>query len=284
MKIDIKLLVCCHREDMVPELPLLVPVQVGAALADRRFPRFRYDDDGENISHKNRSYCELTAIYWAWKNISADHYGLFHYRRYLYPSVNSRRPYIIESAPAPDVLERLNYAEFENTIKEYDMVVPIGENMHISVYDHYARAKHHRIRDLDIIKQIIAEKHPEMTDAMNTYLSGTISYFGNMFIMRRAVFHEYCEWLFSVLEEYDAIADVSDYDAQESRVDGYLAERLLGIYYTFRRSHLKTTELPRVLFVPDKTERNRKKLLNILLPPGSKRRSIIKRMANRTND
>ena len=74
---DIKLFVCCHRPVDVPKHPLLVPLQVGAALADSRFYGFLHDDAGENISRKNRSYCELTAQYWVWKNVRADYYGFF---------------------------------------------------------------------------------------------------------------------------------------------------------------------------------------------------------------
>ena len=74
---DIKLFVCCHQQVEIPNHPLLVPIQVGAALAETHFPNFLYDDAGENISEKNRSYCELTAQYWAWKNVGADYFGFF---------------------------------------------------------------------------------------------------------------------------------------------------------------------------------------------------------------
>ena len=80
---DIKLFVCCHKPVNVPKHPLLVPLQVGAALAGEHFPGFLHDDAGDSISEKNRSYCELTGQYWAWKNIKADYYGLCHYRRYF---------------------------------------------------------------------------------------------------------------------------------------------------------------------------------------------------------
>ena len=100
---DIKLFVCCHRPCEVPGHPLLVPLQVGAALADGHFAGFVHDDTGDNISHKNRSYCELTGQYWAWKNAEADYYGFFHYRRYLYPDQTAGRPYRIGGAVGQDV-------------------------------------------------------------------------------------------------------------------------------------------------------------------------------------
>ena len=45
------------------------------------------DDTGINISHLNRQYCELTGIFWVWKNINkyqdAEYIGFMHYRRHL---------------------------------------------------------------------------------------------------------------------------------------------------------------------------------------------------------
>ena len=97
-QMDIKILVCCHKADQqVPHHPLLYPIQVGAALSHTHFADFIHDDSGDNISLKNARYCELTAQYWAWKNLNADYYGLFHYRRYLCPDINIKKPYIVST-------------------------------------------------------------------------------------------------------------------------------------------------------------------------------------------
>ena len=87
---DIKIYVVCHKPSYVPENPYLYPIQVGTALNGTKLPGMRHDDEGDNISQKNKTYCELTAQYWAWKNEDADYYGFFHYRRYLAfdPSLN----------------------------------------------------------------------------------------------------------------------------------------------------------------------------------------------------
>ena len=114
-----------------------------------------------------------------------------------------------------------------------------------------------------------------MAKALEQYLSGTGCYFGNIYIMRREIFFNYCEWLFPILEVFDQQADTYNYNDEEKRVDGYLAERLLGGYVTFQNSKIRTLELPRVHF-HNGMEYVSKQMLNIVLPPGSWRRSAIK--------
>ena len=274
---DIKLFVCCHRPEKVPEYPLLVPVQVGTALSEERFLCFLHDDDGENISEKNRSYCELTAQYWAWKNVDADYYGFFHYRRYLYPNTKSKLPYRIEGVPGQLILDKLGFKKYAELIEKYDLIAPIGENMHIPVREHYANAPHHHGKDLELIERIIRECHPQMVSAMEKYLSGTICYFGNIYIMKRQVFQDYCAWLFPILEDFDRRADKSGYSAQELRVNGYLAERLFGVWYEYHRTKLRTIELPRVHFGPPTVA---KRLEQCILPPGSKLRATVKKIVS----
>lgn len=274
---DIRLYVSCHKPTPVPEYPLLLPIQVGSALSEERFPGFLQDDAGENISGQNRSYCELTAQYWAWKNGKADYYGFFHYRRYLYPDISAKLPYRIEGSPTPELLGKLGYGDFPELISQYDLILPKGEDMRLPVREHYARAPFHHKKDLDLAEEILLEKYPEYDPAAEEYLSGTVCYFGNIFIMKRRVFEDYCGWLFAILEEFDRRADTGDYGPQEKRVDGYLAERLLGVWVAYHRQ-LRTLELPRVHFVEDPVERYQKRAVNLLLPPGSRRRSWVKRI------
>ena len=280
---NIKLFVCCHQNMPMPDHELLVPVQVGAALADEHFALFRYDDAGENISGKNRSYCELTAQYWAWKNEEADYYGFFHYRRFLYPDIREKRLYRIMAEPTEALLEKLGYGSFAELIGQHDLIAPKGENMWVPVREHYAAAPHHFGRDLQIAEQIVRERHPDMIPAMETYLSGTVAYFGNLYIMKKDLFHEYCAWLFPILEEFDRRVDISGYSAQEKRVNGYLAERLFGIYLTHVRAKLRVLELPRVHFQKDRKARMKQRLIAALLPPGSRQRAWVKAKAKGLN-
>lgn len=273
---DIKLFVCCHKEEKVPEHELLYPIQVGTALADKRFPGFLYDNEGENISRKNRSYCELTAQYWAWKNVDAEYYGFFHYRRFLYPDTKEKLPYRIEKTPSKSLLSKLKFDSLSHLVEQYDVIIPVGENMHISVREHYATAPYHHGEDIELVEKIVCEMYPEMSDAVKSYLNGTICYFGNIYIMKRDAFFAYCAWLFSIMDEYDRRKDNSDYTAQELRVNGYLAERLFGIWLTHVREKLCVGELPRVHFMSSSTEYIKNKLINMMLPPGSVIRSAVK--------
>jgi len=275
---DIALYVCCHKESEIPAHPLLRPIQVGAALAQRRFPGFLSDDSGENISAKNRAYCELTAQYWAWKNSDAEYCGFFHYRRFLYPDAQARRPYLLMPQLTDGMLEKLGYGGFASLIRQYDMILPMPEEMHTTVRAHYAHAPYHHGSDLARMEEILRERAPEYTEAAQTYLSGTAQYFGNIFIMRRSVFDAYCAWLFPLLEEFDRRTDTSGYSPQEARVDGYLAERLLGVYAAAGGGMLKTLALPRVQFEPDAKALTKKRLELALLPAGTRRRAAVKRL------
>ena len=269
---DVRIFVSCHKEFQVAKLPWLYPIHVGAGLTEQVIPGFLRDDTGENISARNRRYCELTGQYWAWKNVEADYYGFFHYRRYLYPDAGARRPYLIRTLPEKKALARLEIDRLPELVSQYDLTAPIGENMHLSVREHYASAPFHNGKDLALTEQIIRELYPAYAPAMERYLSGSVCYFGNIFVMARPVFVDYCRWLFTILAEFDRRADVTGYGAQELRVDGYLAERLFGVYYTQRKAELRTLELPRVHFDGfggTAAERRKTRLLYHLLPPGS---------------
>ena len=79
----IKILVSCHKDIVTPSSDVFLPVHVGAANTKTSLIGMQPDNEGDNISQRNFTYCELSAQYWAWKNLDADYYGLCHYRRVL---------------------------------------------------------------------------------------------------------------------------------------------------------------------------------------------------------
>ena len=76
------IIIATHKNYPLLKDDRYLPVFVGAAVSDLDLP-YQRDDEGENISDLNPYFCELTGLYWAWKNLKADYVGLCHYHRYL---------------------------------------------------------------------------------------------------------------------------------------------------------------------------------------------------------
>ncbi len=253
---DIKIFVACDKDSYVPDNPFLFPIQVGSVLSQNRYVDMLHDDVGDNISRKNRSYCELTALYWMWKNQDCDYYGLFHYRRYMCFDPSLKDTDTLGNIEVDDlsdvVLEKYSITseKMESMIPLYDALVVRQRKILAvdSVYKEYGEPYTQHIEDLDTIIDIIHEKYPMFDESVNEYLHQRYAYDCNMMIMKKELFHDYCKWLFSILEEAEDRINTINYGIQEYRVFGYLAERLCGIYFTYlKKQGLKICELTKVL-------------------------------------
>lgn len=265
---SIKILVSAHKDVYVPENKLLQPIQAGTALAKKKLPGMLHDDEGQQISGKNKAYCELTAQYWAWKNLEADYYGFFHYRRYLdfskeYPCrpqkiyKTARRghltgqamPYKEADSIRKDLSAyRLDEKHMRRIIEKYDVVTVLGEWMNVTVYQQYGQF--HAQKDLDRAIRILKEKYPRYAASCDFYMNSKYIYFCNMYIMKRDYFYSYMEWLFPILEEFEKEKDFAECSERELRAPGFLAERLFGVYYTQlkRKQKARCCELGYVIF------------------------------------
>jgi len=242
-KSNIQILVVNHKPSYVPKNELLKPIQVGAAKSGKRLDGMAYyDDDGDNISDRNRSYCEMTATYWAWKNLSADYYGQFHYRRYF--SFSSRQdddPLPARAYPDVESVEQeigLDTSVMRRMIESYDLIIPRKEDMKrvadsSSIYSHYK--EDHYIKDLDHCLDYVAKHYPEVA-VFNDAIHESEGYFCNMFIMKNELFDGYCKFMFDALDDFEDKTDISQYDPYQYRVTGFLAERLTNIYIQYLQS------------------------------------------------
>ena len=244
----IRILVSCHKESRVIRSKIIRPIQLGCALTDQRFPNMYRDNFGENISADNEMYCELTAQYWAWKNLKADYFGFFHYRRYLNLSSQVFREdkygNVYEPSLGRDDGKKLEgqYGLTDSRIRElteqYDILTVKARDLKdadgrpLSVREHFYRAPHLRGADLKKMEIILKEKEPDFIKAAEKYLNGNRAYFCNLYLMRAELFDAYCQWLFPLLDEFCRRTDFSEYDREELRTPGHLAERLWGIYLT----------------------------------------------------
>ena len=219
---NIKIIIATHKPYWMPDDPMYLPVHVGAA--GKESIGYQRDDERENISEKNANYCELTGLYWAWKNLKADYIGLAHYRRHF--SNGNHRGDKTNRVLTEKELSGI----IESGGKEgIQIFLPNPRNYWIETnYSQYAHA-HHSI-DLDTTKEILVERYPEYLKAWENSMKRTKGHRFNMFIMQQDKLNEYCSWLFDVLFELEKRLDISTYDKNDSRVFGFVSERLLDIW------------------------------------------------------
>ena len=223
---ELQVVVATHKDYAMPADAVYLPVFVGAALAGgAAVPAgFRRDDEGENISARNRSWCELTALYWAWKNVKSAAVGLVHYRRHFRGRGGAA-----------------SGAEICAALETADAILPKERNYFIeTTYSQYVHA--HHAEDLDLTRRILEERHPGFVAAFDAVMKSTRGHRFNMMVMKRPLFDDYCAWLFDVLFELERRLDISSYSDYDKRVFGFVAERLLDVYV--RAKGVRCAEMP----------------------------------------
>lgn len=240
--------VCYHKEFDIIKNDVLVPIQVGASVSGIDLGILK-DNTKENISEKNPYYCELTALYWLWKNSDADYKGLMHYRRLLDLSCGSVRWYNKFPDNIAEIL-CLNNAKINSILSDYDIILPMKRIIpqSSSIYNYYK--KRHYISDLDRILEIIKEKTPQIYNTAIHVLKDTKDiYLYNIFISSKEFLDGYAAWLFDILGilESEIQSEVEQRDVFQQRVYGFLAERLLTVYVEYKKTlGLKVKEVPTV--------------------------------------
>ena len=182
------------------------------------------DHNGDNISHKNPSFCELTGLYWIWKNHNSDPcVGLVHYRRLFAFHIWKKIDHWI-----PLNLRVMKYRRAKKLLKKYDIILPKPFYFPNTVKEQYAYC--HNGKDMDTVREIIQEKCPEYIPAFDTVMNSHTLYVFNMLITSQKLLDDYCTWLFDILFEAERRIDISGYDEYQKRIFGFLSERLLNVY------------------------------------------------------
>lgn len=249
---NVKILVCCHKKDVMATSEPYLPIHCGKALSQLDLGIIG-DDTGDNISRKNPNYCELTAMYWAWKNLKdVDIIGLCHYRRYFDFHKQCRR--VVPSTFFPEK----DFAKLDLTIPDevlrrvwggYVVVCKPRCFMYNLMFDY---AWYHISDDMKTLERLMKEKYPRESKAFN-HVMHQRNYFHarNMFIMRWQDFDKYCSWLFAVLADVEQRTDISHYNPMQARIYGFMSERLLDVWLC--ANHSKIDERP-VIFIADGPE------------------------------
>lgn len=208
-----------------------VPIFVGASINDNwKGLDYITDNTGDNISDKNKTFCELTALYWIWKNINEDIIGLAHYRRYLSENMLICNTQNIISEDKATLL-----------LKEYDLLLPKKSCLWGTVKKQYATGQH--IEDYVLCGGILKSKFPEYYKDFIAISNDDSIYICNMFICKKTLIDSYCEWLFPILFELEKQVDLTDYTVAEKRIFGYLAERLFNVWIHHNNVRIKELKL-----------------------------------------
>ena len=269
-----KVLIASHIPSVYPDVPEFLPIRTGAVNAAPSEPSFRMhalsvandmqappyrdapffsDDTGDNVSSQNGKLCELSALYWGWKNLQffydPEHIGLMHYRRWFVFRDHPKKNIFQEYPSSRFVAEQYHDVDCSGMVRSFDICAPYPSTYYGGAYKQYITE--HKNNHLDMALDILADKYPEYADNAKRYLKKGPAYFYNMSIMRRSLFQEYCEWLFDVLFTLDAQVDWSTKSAFEQRDLGFIGERLTSVFIRHKLAAGKCAvrHLPVVSFV-----------------------------------
>ena len=223
MNKNVKIVIATHKEYQMPKEDIYLPLHVGAKGEDSF--GFIRDDSGENISEKNPYFCELTGMYWAWKNLEADYYGLVHYRRH-FKGANSSK----------DAFENvLTTKECMELLDKYDIIVPNKRHYYIeSLYSHYEHT--HYAEHLDMTRNIVMDRCPEYIKCFDDVMQHRSGYMFNMMIMDKKHYNEYCEWLFDILFTLESQMPKQNLSPFQMRFYGRVSELLFNVWLNYQVS------------------------------------------------
>jgi hypothetical protein len=231
-----------HKQVNLPDLKGYTPIVVGNHQV--KYKGCVQDNTGNNIAEKNPNYCELTALYWIWKNYSGtDKVGLCHYRRFFTNHKWSMWPTSIQ--------------RIGKILEQYDAIVPqTWTCLDYTVEEWFLRGNG-RKHDLENLRNVIKRFYPDYLDCYDYVMNGNEAFYYNMFVMPYYLVDEYCKWLFDILFEMEKITDLTGYSSQESRIYGYLSERLFNVWVKkkkIRVKHLPVYETGRFFRILSKTK------------------------------
>lgn len=258
---NIKILVFHHKKFYTYKNEIFLPIHVGKSLSNSELD-MQGDDLGINISEKNPYFCELTGLYWAWKNLDdVDYVGSMHYQRYflnktiftniclnifraLYRILRLTKSDRIIAYLGMNLLFQVKVkhdfdkrigkltSDIINDTTSYDIILPKKEYLSFTAYQQYEIV--HNVDDLNAILGIIQNKYSEVYPYFNDVIHKKYLIPCNIFIMKKQYFNKYMSFLFDVLFEFAKAIDLDKIpDNYQKRVFGFLSERMLAPYIAY---------------------------------------------------
>lgn len=248
---NVKILIAVHKPYPTPIADIYLPIQVGKLQAKTAIKNLIGDNTGENISSKNPVFCELTALYWAWKNLNIDYVGLVHYRRYFKDS-NGSSKHTLSSTTDNRIINQnlqrvLSPDNAQKLMLKADVILPTRRNYFIeNLYDHY----HKTMNPEPFIKvrTIIATRCPGYLTEFDLLKKRRSAHMFNMFIMKKDILDDYCSWLFPILFELEKQVDTTGWSDFQRRYIGRISELLLDVW--INTNSVKYVECPIINIEP----------------------------------
>ncbi|TXJ44170.1 DUF4422 domain-containing protein [Brachyspira aalborgi] len=260
----VKILISYHKPAVLLKDEVLTPIHVGRALAtesskDGSMSEEDYkwmlenmigDDTGDNISHLNREFCELTSMYWAWKNYdklgNPDYIGFMHYRRLFILNDNINKL----DNKTPDSCNMIRYDSLDenylvNLGLNIDNILKILDKNNSIVCSNILNYTPHEYHSsFEPIEQNyyrfiseIKEYQKNIINYIEKYLNGNEHFWSNMFIVSKEIFFDYCEFIFSFLFYFiDKLKFILP-SISEKRTLAYVSEMLSGMWWTYIKYH-----------------------------------------------
>ena len=199
-----KIMIATHKQFWMPKDLIYLPIHVGKEGKSIDLG-FQGDNTGDNISTKNKNWCELTALYWGWKNLDCDYIGLVQYRRHFrYRKKGNKYKSV------------LNARELEQLLEKSDIILPQKRNYRVdTLREHFEGYDFSIPEDLENVKRIIHELTPEYDESFERVMSRKTGHMCNMFIMKKDLADSFCEWEFGILNEYEKCVAAQEKDIGE---------------------------------------------------------------------
>ncbi len=254
---NLKIFIATHKKFDVPMSKYHVPLHVGRE--GKEDLGYLGDNTGDNISLKNPNYCELTGLYWIWKNVKdVDYIGLCHYRRYFFtPScieslifylnffirkisgtlknkkIGKERTKKIKNEGKEKYISK--FEKFcENKILKYDIITSKKFFLKESILTSYNNV--YVDNELSVLRNVISEKYNEYIPYFDNVVKGKKISPCNMFIFKKDIFNDYNKWLFDILFEVEKRIEISQ-DTYKARVFGFMSENLLDVYINYHKEY-----------------------------------------------
>jgi hypothetical protein len=207
----------------------------------------------DSIYHKNKYYCELTALHQIAKFSETTPntiFGLVHYRRFFLHSKNIPWRALEFFAKKTKLNKQLNFIQekfflnkniIESLVLDDNTVIAPKkvEFFRKTVKQQYEKV--HYKEDLIILRNVLLKLDPKSVPFYDDYMDSNHSHLFNMMIAKGALILKYTNWLFPILKELEDQISYQNRSQYQSRVFGFISERLFNVF--LRKNNIEALEL-----------------------------------------